>query len=118
MTVLLIDDNKDWLYFWKVWLTEEGLQVVICVSGADLHELVVVENPDIIVTDVLMGEVSGEVLCRELKAHERSMHIPVVLFSSHRRIDEIASQCNADGFISKNVTPAELTGFLRKYVNV
>jgi CheY-like chemotaxis protein len=50
-----------------------------------------------------MPGVSGLELCRMLKSNYETAHVPVVLFSAvpHNELEDMARDCEADGFLSK-----------------
>ena len=78
-----------------------------CRGTDDVHNLGGVLGdwrPDVILTDVNMPNMTGVELCRLLKSSYETAHVPVVLFSSmsHEELEELARECEADGFLSKS----------------
>lgn len=107
--VLVVEDNADVRAFIRSALAahytileatngEEGL--------ADARQQV----PDLIITDLMMPKVDGHVLCRALKADERTSHIPVVMLTAKASVDSrIAGlETGADSYLAKPFHPGEL----------
>jgi CheY-like chemotaxis protein len=101
--ILLVDDSEISLHFVAGVLEKAGFDVR---GTDDVHNLGSVLGdwrPDAILTDVNMPNLSGVELCRLLKSSYETAHVPVVLFSSmsHDELEELARECEADGFLSK-----------------
>jgi len=116
--VLLIDDSEISLHFVAGVLQRAGFDVR---TAGDVHELGAVLGdwrPHVILTDVNMPGMSGVELCRLLKSSYETAHVPVVLFSSNtpEALEEMARDCDADGFLSKSngldQLPAELISLI------
>jgi PleD family two-component response regulator len=102
--VLIIDDSQLCCEMEAAILSRAGFDVrtagSIEVFDRILHEW----SPDIVLTDVLMPEIKGTELCRYVRRHVSSRHVPVVLFSSLREdvLSDLAKTCGADGYLSKH----------------
>ena len=112
--ILLVDDSEISLHFVAGVLEKAGFE---CRGTDDVHNLGAVLGdwrPDVILTDVNMPNMTGVEMCRLLKSSYETAHVPVVLFSSmsHEELEELARECEADGFLSKanglDQLPAEL----------
>jgi CheY-like chemotaxis protein len=102
--ILLVDDSEISLHFVAGVLEKAGFE---CRGTDDVHNLGAVLGdwrPDVILTDVNMPNMTGVELCRLLKSSYETAHVPVVLFSSmsHEELEELARECEADGFLSKS----------------
>jgi CheY-like chemotaxis protein len=102
--ILLVDDSEISLHFVAGVLEKAGFE---CRGTDDVHNLGGVLGdwrPDVILTDVNMPNMTGVELCRLLKSSYETAHVPVVLFSSmsHEELEELARECEADGFLSKS----------------
>lgn len=101
--VLLIDDSEISLHFAAAVLERAGYDVRTSTSVDDFDATLGDWRPDVILTDVKMPGVSGVELCRMLKSHYETAHVPVVLFSAlpSEELESLARDCEADGFLSK-----------------
>jgi signal transduction histidine kinase/DNA-binding response OmpR family regulator len=101
--VLLVDDNKDMRTFIKTLLTEEGFMVVEATNGRQGIDRAKEIIPDIIISDIMMPDVDGYRLCRELKQDIKTSHVPIILLSVKYTETEITRglETGADDYITK-----------------
>ena len=101
--ILLVDDSEISLHFVAGVLEKAGFEVRGTDDVDNLGGVLGGWRPDVILTDVNMPNVSGVELCRLLKSRYETAHVPVVLFSSmsHDELEQLARECEADGFLSK-----------------
>ena len=72
-------------------------------DGAEGEEKAIAENPDIIVSDLMMPQVDGMELCRRIKHNIKTSHIPFILLTA-RRSDSVqveGYEAGIDSYISK-----------------
>jgi two-component system phosphate regulon response regulator PhoB len=79
MRILVVDDSPHARTILQLFLSAEGFEVTTA-SGVEEALLCVQEHgPDLIITDYAMPERSGLDLCRHLRTHGHTRHIPIVL---------------------------------------
>jgi two-component system, cell cycle response regulator len=81
MKILIIDDDPAALEIAKARLSKEGVEIVCAGSGVAGLEAAHRENPDLILLDVDMPDMSGFDVCRALKADEQLCMIPILFLS-------------------------------------
>ncbi len=81
MKVLLIDDSSDALDVAKARLSKDDLDIVCADNGQSGLDAARRENPDLILLDVDMPNMSGFDVCRELKADAELSIIPVIFLT-------------------------------------
>ena len=101
--VLVVDDERNILDIIKFNLEVEGYEVITSREGAEALHLVKELRPDLILCDIMMPELDGLEVCRQLKADGRTNQIPVVMLSARTQAqDKVASiEAGADDFITK-----------------
>lgn len=114
-TVLVIEDDEGILDVISILLEMEGYQVHCDSSGADAFNTVFTSNPDVILLDVMLGELDGRVICKELKTHPATKHIPIIMISASHHID--TSYWLADDFIPKPFNIDHLAETVGKYID-
>lgn len=98
--VLVVDDNEDILSVISIVLDMEGFEVKCCDSGRGVTDAISSFSPDVILLDIMLGDMDGREVCRALKSDPKSGHIPVIMISaSHNLFDEKLGL--ADDFLPK-----------------
>jgi signal transduction histidine kinase len=107
--VLVVDDEPDMLRFLKSELLQE-YEVIEAADGRQALALAAQFLPDIILCDMMMPEMDGIQVCRELRAKSTTQNIPVLLLTA--RADEdtklTALSHGASDFLSKPFSVTEL----------
>jgi CheY-like chemotaxis protein len=106
--ILVLDDSQDILDIVQEVLTYEHYEVRCADSYARFHEIMARWQPDLFIVDFRLGDSNGGEICRGLKTHPKTSHLPVILFSayfSHQK--ELLFGCNA--VINKPFDLEELT---------
>ncbi|MCR8561992.1 response regulator [Mucilaginibacter sp. BJC16-A38] len=103
--IIIIEDDHDILDMMQYILEDEGYEVVVYRFAALVDEIVQ-GQPHLILLDEKLPDKSGHELCTEIKKHPGLKGIPVILVSADSKIEQIASNCKADGYIAK---PFDLT---------
>lgn len=80
--ILIVDDSPTQVAILKFGLEKEGYNVVTAEDGMNGVTRVYEENPDIVVSDILMPELDGYQLCRLIKNNSERKHIPVILLTN------------------------------------
>lgn len=108
--VLIVDDDPDMRSLYQLVLSNAGLEVIEARSGTEALSIVQSEMPALVLLDIMMPEMDGYEVCRQLRANPRSAKVPILLFSAratntgHRN----GLLAGADDFIDKAVGPRAL----------
>jgi CheY-like chemotaxis protein len=102
--ILLLDDSAITLEMEKAVLEERGYRVAIASNLLEFQAQLDQFQPEIILTDLMMPDISGKDIVRVLKQDFHTEKIPIILFSSKPddELQEIAEQAGADGYLSKS----------------
>ena len=109
--VMLLDDDPIVIDVLKVYLEDAGYTDIIATTDASrAADLLRAATPDLLITDLMMPEVDGFEILRQLRADLHLSHIPViVLTSSTESNDKLrALELGATDFLAKPVDPSEL----------
>ena len=104
-SILLVDDNRDFVEFLEYLLAHRGFEVHCVYSGADCLEAARRQDFDLVILDVMMPQMDGLTVCRELK--KIAPTLPVFLLTAK---DDLATRTAA---IELGVSE-----FLNKPVNI
>lgn len=118
--VLIVDDeasNRDAL---RAQLEADDLDVVQAANGREVMQRMPELVPDVILLDVMMPEVDGYEVCRQLKQSASYRHIPVILLTSLDSLSDRVRglEAGADEFLTKPVTRVELQARVRTMLRI
>jgi len=101
-TVLIAEDNPDLREFLESLISPE-YNVMAVENGKLAWEQIQKKNPDLVLSDIVMPEMSGNELCAKIKDDNRLCHIPVILLTAKTSIDEKIEglENGADVYIGK-----------------
>lgn len=117
-TILIVDDQEQCIQIVGALLSEMGFEVIPAQSGEQAFQRLATTTPDIILLDLLMPEMDGMEVCRQLKADARWAHLPVIFLSAADDKDLIveAIECGGVDYVTKPFNKAELTTRLRTHL--
>jgi DNA-binding response OmpR family regulator len=116
--ILIADDQEDIRNLVKIVLECEGFEVVPVGDGDSEIRAASESRPDLILQDVVLGNMNGFQVCKTLKSQTRTQHIPVLIFSVlNRDVDRTsADESGADGYIAKPANPDALVKEIRLHL--
>ncbi len=118
--ILLVEDDPDVLDLVRYNLTKSGFSVSVARDGLEGLKTARGTTPDLIVLDLMLPEMRGEDVCRELKEDPATAEIPVIMLTAKAQTDDrIAGlELGADDYVTKPFSPRELIlrieGLLRR----
>jgi DNA-binding response OmpR family regulator len=92
--ILAVDDNDDILEVLRYILEDSGYMVDTLSNGHFLFDQIKEHTPDLILLDIMLGDMDGRALCKAIKTKEETHGIPVILVSASH---DIASSLNQSG---------------------
>ncbi|MDP1759414.1 MAG: response regulator [Thermodesulfovibrionales bacterium] len=108
--ILVVDDDLHIQKLYKEELEEEGYEVVVAGNGAKAMELFVQENPDIVTLDILMPDIDGIKLLRQMK--EKKPRLPIIMSTAYDYRDDFAVWAS-EAYIVKSADLDELKKTIR-----
>lgn len=114
--ILLVDDEADSRALLKEILENGDFHVTAVSRGEDAVSAAADQRPDLVLSDVVMPNMSGLALCRRLKSDRRTASVPVVLMSAMRRgeLEQAEGlEIGADDYLVKPVDPRLLIARIR-----
>ena len=109
-TILAVDDTYESLALLEKILTSAGFHVLVADSGELALAAVAANPPDLILLDVRMKGMDGLEVCRQLKAHDETKRIPIILISAFANEKEWVEglQLGVSDYITKPFKSEEL----------
>ncbi|HID61516.1 MAG TPA: response regulator [Anaerolineae bacterium] len=115
--VLCIEDEPEMIDLIRLILERKGFEVVGAVGGAEGLEVIRREMPDLILLDLMMPEVDGWEVFRQMRADEQLKDIPVIVVTAKAQsIDKVLGLhiAKVDDYVTKPFGPQELLNSVNK----
>lgn len=108
--ILIVDDVMSNVLLLKVLLTNEKFAIATASNGWQALEQVEKENPDLVLLDVMMPDMSGFEVAQHLKSNPNTADIPIIFLTALNSTADIVKgfQVGANDFISKPFNKEEL----------
>jgi len=117
--VLIVDDDDDILLIVQTILTSAGYVTFVARNGREGVDMALDIQPDLILLDVMMPELSGWEVCTTLKNAPETRQIPVAMMTVKSEIRDLITgmQVGADDYITKPFTRRRLLSTIRKLLD-
>ena len=106
-SILIIEDDKSVQQLIRMYLVNDGFEVIFSIDGEDGLNKALTENPDLILLDLNLPKIDGIEVCKKIR---ESSDIPIIMVTA--RIDELERldglEKGADDYITKPFSPREL----------
>lgn len=79
--ILVIEDDIDLAKILKAALEKNGYLACVALDGAEALDAIMKENIDLIVTDLKMNWVEGDVVAQLVRRYEKTSHIPILVYT-------------------------------------
>jgi DNA-binding response OmpR family regulator len=108
--VLVVDDEPSLLRLTEYSLGIEGYKVLTAQTGADALAKVQADRPDVIVLDVMLPDMSGLEVCRQLRSNPETIDLPIIMLSARVQVtDRVRGlKAGADEYVTKPFDSDEL----------
>jgi DNA-binding response OmpR family regulator/DNA-binding CsgD family transcriptional regulator len=119
-TLLIVDDTPDNVAVLFDFLIEKGFHVLVCESGQGALETLEVEEPDLILLDVMMPGLDGFETCRRIKQLPAGREVPIFFMTAlGDPLDRVRGlEAGAIDYLTKPVYPDEVLGRVRAHLEV
>lgn len=110
--ILIVDDEPQILEILSSYLQKEGYQVIAVEKGQDALEQIAVFPVELIILDLMLPDMTGEDVCREIRKTSR---IPILMLTAKSsETDRIRGlEIGADDYLVKPFSPRELVARVR-----
>ncbi|MFB0537809.1 MAG: response regulator transcription factor [Anaerolineae bacterium] len=115
--VVCIEDEPEMIDLIKLILERKGFEVLGAVGGQEGLEVIRREMPDLILLDLMMPEIDGWEVFRQMRADEQLKDIPVIVVTAKAQsIDKVLGLhiAKVDDYVTKPFGPQELLKSVNK----
>ena len=103
--ILIVDDEPNMLRLGEYALKQEGYEILTAENGATALKRIQTEHPDLAILDVMLPDVSGIEVCRQLRANPKTANLPIIMLSARGRVQDKISglKAGADEYLTKPI---------------
>ncbi len=115
MRIFLVDDEKEIADLIELYLKNEGFDVIKCMNGKTALDKIHTESFDLAILDVMLPDVDGFTLCREIR---KKYKFPVIMLTARTSdSDKISGlTLGADDYVTKPFNPLELVARVKAQI--
>ncbi len=108
--ILIVDDDVETLKMVGLLLERQGYTISVARQGQQALTMARSEKPDLILLDLMMPEVDGITVARQLRADPETQHILIVMFTAKGQMEDKLDgfEAGADAYLTKPTQPREL----------
>lgn len=100
--ILILDDDSDILEILSLVLSEIGYEIKVAEHGNDVFDDIASFQPDLILMDIMLGDMDGRVICKRIKTNPLTSHLPVILISgTHNLVGSLHLAGAPNDFLAK-----------------
>jgi two-component system phosphate regulon response regulator PhoB len=109
-TILIVDDEQDVLDLLVYNLQKAGFRITTARDGAAALQKVRDEMPSLIILDLMLPQLDGTEVCKQLKADSKTAPIPIIMLTAKaEEVDRVVGlELGADDYVIKPFSPREM----------
>ncbi|MDR0575393.1 MAG: response regulator [Tannerella sp.] len=107
--IIIVEDDDEIRLYLKNELSH-FFRITDFINGKDGYNAILLQQPDLVISDIMMPEMDGITLCRKIKQNVNISHIPIILLTAKSNIENKIEglEIGADAYISKPFNINEL----------
>ncbi len=108
--ILIVEDEPDIVRVLEFSLRQAGFDPAIARDGEQARSRIQQRVPDLVLLDLMLPDVAGTEICKQIKAAPRTAHVPVMMLTARgEEIDRVLGfELGADDFVTKPFSVREL----------
>ncbi len=114
MKILVVDDDAHILKLYKLELEEDGYEVITASNGQEAMELFESEEPNLVTLDILMPDIDGISLLRQMK--EKKPRLPIIMSTAYDYRDDFAVWAS-EAYLVKSADLSEMKEMISKLLS-
>ncbi len=117
--ILIVEDEESLLRLESILLTSKGYEVIGASNGRQALEAVLAEGPDLVLLDIMLPEIDGFEVCRQIKSNPKTGQIPVIMVTAKKASDDMTrgEEVGADWYITKPFKSAMVIETIQRFLS-
>jgi len=117
--ILVVEDEETLLELESILLTSKGYSVEVAMDGKAALEAVAAMKPDLILLDIMLPNIDGFEVCRQVKTNVATRHIPIIMLTAKKSKEAFAmgEESGADWFLTKPFKSAVLIETIHRFIS-
>jgi pilus assembly protein CpaE len=113
--ILIVDDDIETLRLVGLMLQRQGYKILAANNGQQALSMTKTELPDLILLDIMMPDMDGYEVTKQIRGDENTQGIPIIMFTAKSMVDDKVAGFDAgvDDYLTKPTHPAELIAHVR-----
>jgi OmpR family response regulator RpaB len=110
--ILIVDDESNVRQILETRLTIRGYSVIVAADGKEALSLFSLEQPDLVILDIMLPKIDGYTVCSELR---KKSNVPIIILTARGDISDrvMGLEFGADDYVIKPFSPNELEARIR-----
>ena len=108
--VLIVEDERDIVQVLEFSLKQAGFDTVSAGDGEQAQARIRQRVPDLVLLDLMLPDIPGTEICKQLKSAQRTRHVPVIMLTARgEEVDRVVGfELGADDFVTKPFSVREV----------
>jgi twitching motility two-component system response regulator PilG len=117
--ILIVEDEESLLKLETILLTVKGYEVSGALNGNEAMKKLSDELFDLILLDIMLPDIDGFEICRQIRRNPRISRIPVVMLTAKKSPDdhERGLACGASAYLTKPFKSAMIIEVIEKFLH-
>ena len=108
--ILIVDDERDLLSLLDFNLRQAGFETMLAATAEQAQQHLRRRVPDLVLLDLMLPDLPGTEICRQVKSDPRTKHVPVIMLTAKgEEVDRVVGfELGADDYVTKPFSVREL----------
>ncbi|MCD6526227.1 MAG: response regulator [Desulfuromonas sp.] len=117
-TILVVEDEESLLKLESILLTSKGYEVVGVPHGMAALEALKKEKIDLVLLDIMLPEMDGFEVCRQIKQNPATRKLPVIMLTAKKSHEDMArgDEVGADWYVTKPFKSAKVIETIERFL--
>ena len=118
--ILIVEDEESLLKLATILISSQGHDVIAVSTGAKALEALAEQHVDLVLLDVMLPELDGFEVCRQIKDSPKTKSLPVIMLTAKKNQADLdlGDEVGADWYITKPFKSANVIETVERFLNM